>query len=82
MIQGGHNGHRDTFGAARLNQAGGCIHAREVAEGTGYHHPMGGRLRTVVFDEERATRETAIRQLPLVTLYLSERCNSRCLTCD
>jgi MoaA/NifB/PqqE/SkfB family radical SAM enzyme len=70
------------LGAARLNQAGGCIHAREVVEGTGYHHPMGGRLRTVVFDEERATRETAIRQLPLVTLYLSERCNSRCLTCD
>jgi MoaA/NifB/PqqE/SkfB family radical SAM enzyme len=23
-----------------------------------------------------------LRQLPLVTLYLSERCNSRCITCD
>jgi MoaA/NifB/PqqE/SkfB family radical SAM enzyme len=23
-----------------------------------------------------------IRRLPLITLYLSERCNSRCLTCD
>jgi Fe-coproporphyrin III synthase len=23
-----------------------------------------------------------LRQLPLVTLYLSERCNSRCVTCD
>jgi Fe-coproporphyrin III synthase len=24
----------------------------------------------------------ALEQLPLVTLYLSERCNSRCITCD
>ena len=24
----------------------------------------------------------ALTQLPLVTLYLSERCNSRCVTCD
>jgi hypothetical protein len=23
-----------------------------------------------------------LRQLPLLTLYLSERCNSRCVTCD
>jgi MoaA/NifB/PqqE/SkfB family radical SAM enzyme len=28
------------------------------------------------------TAATAIRRLPLVTLYLSERCNSRCITCD
>ena len=39
-------------------------------------------MRTVVSDEERAARESALRQLPLVTLYLSERCNSRCITCD
>lgn len=25
---------------------------------------------------------TPLRRLPLVTLYLSERCNSRCITCD
>lgn len=25
---------------------------------------------------------TALERLPLVTLYLSERCNSRCITCD
>ena len=25
---------------------------------------------------------TALLQLPLITLYLSERCNSRCVTCD
>jgi Fe-coproporphyrin III synthase len=25
---------------------------------------------------------SALEQLPLVTLYLSERCNSRCVTCD
>jgi len=24
----------------------------------------------------------ALRRLPLITLYLSERCNSRCITCD
>jgi len=24
----------------------------------------------------------ALERLPLVTLYLSERCNSRCITCD
>jgi Fe-coproporphyrin III synthase len=26
--------------------------------------------------------ETPLRRLPLVTLYLSERCNSRCVSCD
>ena len=26
--------------------------------------------------------EPSLRRLPLVTLYLSERCNSRCITCD
>lgn len=26
--------------------------------------------------------ESRLRQLPLVTLYLSERCNSRCVSCD
>jgi len=26
--------------------------------------------------------ESPLRRLPLVTLFLSERCNSRCLTCD
>jgi MoaA/NifB/PqqE/SkfB family radical SAM enzyme len=25
---------------------------------------------------------TALRKLPLVTLYLTERCNSRCVSCD
>lgn len=28
------------------------------------------------------SRESALERLPLVTLYLSERCNSRCVTCD
>jgi Fe-coproporphyrin III synthase len=28
------------------------------------------------------TAAAGLRQLPLVTLYLSERCNSRCITCD
>jgi len=27
-------------------------------------------------------RDETIKRLPLVTLYLSERCNSRCITCD
>lgn len=26
--------------------------------------------------------ESSLRRLPLVTLYLSERCNSRCISCD
>jgi MoaA/NifB/PqqE/SkfB family radical SAM enzyme len=38
-------------------------------------------LRAAALDRD-ATQETALRQLPLVTLYLSERCNSRCITCD
>jgi MoaA/NifB/PqqE/SkfB family radical SAM enzyme len=42
---------------------------------------VGERLRATALDGD-ATRETALRQLPLVTLYLSERCNSRCITCD
>ena len=43
--------------------------------------PRGKQLHTAAFDG-KATRQTALRQLPLVTLYLSERCNSRCITCD
>ena len=38
-------------------------------------------MHAAAFDE-RADRETALERLPLVTLYLSERCNSRCVTCD
>ncbi|MBV9726039.1 MAG: radical SAM protein, partial [Gammaproteobacteria bacterium] len=38
-------------------------------------------MRTAAIDGE-PTPDTALRQLPLVTLYLSERCNSRCITCD
>jgi Fe-coproporphyrin III synthase len=32
--------------------------------------------------DTRAAGGTALERLPLVTLYLSERCNSRCVTCD
>jgi len=42
---------------------------------------VGKQLHAAALDAE-VTRETALRQLPLVTLYLSERCNSRCITCD
>ena len=39
-----------------------------------------------VFDgslgETAKTGANAVTRLPLVTLYLSERCNSRCVTCD
>jgi MoaA/NifB/PqqE/SkfB family radical SAM enzyme len=38
-------------------------------------------LHAAALDGE-TTRETALGHLPLVTLYLSERCNSRCITCD
>jgi Fe-coproporphyrin III synthase len=31
---------------------------------------------------EPAQRSSLLRRLPLLTLYLSERCNSRCVTCD
>jgi MoaA/NifB/PqqE/SkfB family radical SAM enzyme len=31
---------------------------------------------------EASMAASAIERLPLVTLYLSERCNSRCVTCD
>ena len=30
----------------------------------------------------RAPDGPSLQQLPLVTLYLTERCNSRCVTCD
>jgi Fe-coproporphyrin III synthase len=33
-------------------------------------------------DPRRVRIDGVIRRLPLVTLYLSERCNSRCATCD
>jgi Fe-coproporphyrin III synthase len=31
---------------------------------------------------ETSERSSPLQRLPLVTLYLTERCNSRCLTCD
>lgn len=31
---------------------------------------------------ESGQQDLLLRRLPLVTLYLSERCNSRCITCD
>ena len=34
-----------------------------------------------LMQEARAT-ESLLRTLPLVTLYLTDRCNSRCVTCD
>ncbi len=45
------------------------------------HIPVDKQLSAAEL-EGHATREPALRQLPLVTLYLSERCNSRCVTCD
>ncbi len=38
-------------------------------------------MQSALFDAA-AHSDTALGQLPLVTLYLSERCNSRCITCD
>ena len=38
-------------------------------------------MQTASFDGQPTPR-AALGQLPLVTLYLSERCNSRCITCD
>jgi MoaA/NifB/PqqE/SkfB family radical SAM enzyme len=35
-----------------------------------------------VADTPLAGNQQIIKRLPLVTLYLSERCNSRCITCD
>src|SRR6202161_4052657 len=32
--------------------------------------------------EGRLSENPQLDRLPLVTLYLSERCNSRCVTCD
>jgi MoaA/NifB/PqqE/SkfB family radical SAM enzyme len=40
-------------------------------------------VATVVSNEQPMMRDAApTHTLPLVTLYLSERCNSRCVTCD
>lgn len=38
-------------------------------------------MQAAAFDDLGA-RASALERLPLVTLYLSERCNSRCITCD
>ena len=35
-----------------------------------------------VREDERVGTDLPLRRLPLVTLYLTERCNSRCVTCD
>jgi Fe-coproporphyrin III synthase len=45
----------------------------------------GGRVDSLLANpvrESGALPVTVLRQLPLVTLYLTERCNSRCITCD
>jgi Fe-coproporphyrin III synthase len=40
-------------------------------------------LQAQAFDELAAEyTQGALRRLPLITLYLTERCNSRCVTCD
>jgi len=38
--------------------------------------------KATVMDTHRPGSPGALDPLPLVTLYLSERCNSRCVTCD
>ena len=50
-----------------------------VAERTGF--AWGTPLHAAPVDG-LAARAGVLERLPLVTLYLSERCNSRCVTCD
>jgi len=45
------------------------------------HIPWGRQLHAAL-PGGHVSRHPALRTLPLVTLYLSERCNSRCITCD
>jgi Fe-coproporphyrin III synthase len=44
--------------------------------------PAGGHRELNVTLSALPRESDALRRLPLVTLYLSERCNSRCRTCD
>jgi len=41
---------------------------------------LEGRLSAQAFIDPHG--DSRLRRLPLVTLYLTERCNSRCVTCD
>lgn len=43
---------------------------------------MSAVLRHNLAPDVRAVSSSRLARLPLVTLYLSERCNSRCVTCD
>ena len=42
----------------------------------------GGRELSLTLSAQPREPDASLRRLPLVTLYLSERCNSRCRTCD
>lgn len=46
------------------------------------NHAGGGRVLSCTLPALPREPNTALRRLPLVTLYLTERCNSRCRTCD
>jgi Fe-coproporphyrin III synthase len=50
-------------------------------ENYGSEKLSGGRLPAQAFTRDPALN-SHLHRLPLVTLYLTERCNSRCVTCD
>jgi Fe-coproporphyrin III synthase len=55
---------------------------RPGADGLQPVEPARGRGELNVTLSALPRESAALRRLPLVTLYLSERCNSRCRTCD
>ena len=44
--------------------------------------PLAALADHYIFEARRAAGARCLKSRPLVTLYLSERCNSRCVTCD
>jgi MoaA/NifB/PqqE/SkfB family radical SAM enzyme len=43
---------------------------------------LSAHARVIDVAEDSGAADSRLERLPLVTLYLTERCNSRCVTCD
>jgi Fe-coproporphyrin III synthase len=61
--------------------------SREPGTHEGILRPFAGRPAAIAYESRQLSANRfavhpLIAKLPLVTLYITERCNSRCITCD
>lgn len=62
---------------------GGCTAPDQTrAGGPGTQYTAGAKPEDRPLDDDTWPAARALRSLPLLVLYLTERCNSRCVSCD